>query len=142
MNRSTLRSHGNNFDSFENSETEHPTWTSSASKSAHFISKKLLDWGVETRGAYDLLTLNPGRPLFKRCSAEYRNLTLTICHLIGIHPVGVEDRTETHFVKIFFVWLSANMNILPCVFSFNGSRQPGPMILPPFIVLRRDRWVR
>ncbi|KAH9991541.1 hypothetical protein BJV77DRAFT_521948 [Russula vinacea] len=30
----------------------------------------------------------------------------------GIRPVAVEDRTETHFIKIFFVWLSANTNIL------------------------------
>ncbi|KAI9510190.1 NCS cytosine-purine permease [Russula earlei] len=30
----------------------------------------------------------------------------------GIHPVAVEDRTETHFIKIFFVWFSANTNIL------------------------------
>ncbi|KAI0252914.1 NCS cytosine-purine permease, partial [Lactifluus subvellereus] len=32
--------------------------------------------------------------------------------LRGIHPVTVEDRTETHFNKIFFIWLSANTNIL------------------------------
>jgi cytosine/uracil/thiamine/allantoin permease len=30
----------------------------------------------------------------------------------GIHPVAVEDRTETQFIKIFFIWLSANTNIL------------------------------
>ncbi|KAN0107482.1 NCS cytosine-purine permease [Russula decolorans] len=30
----------------------------------------------------------------------------------GIHPVAVEDRTERHFIKIFFIWMSANMNIL------------------------------
>ncbi|KAI0289623.1 hypothetical protein BC826DRAFT_970819 [Russula brevipes] len=30
----------------------------------------------------------------------------------GIHPVAEEDRTERHFIKIFFIWLSANMNIL------------------------------
>jgi hypothetical protein len=30
----------------------------------------------------------------------------------GIHPVAVEDRTETHFIKIFFIWFSANTNIL------------------------------
>jgi len=31
----------------------------------------------------------------------------------GSQPVAVEDRTETHFIKIFFIWLSANTNILP-----------------------------
>ncbi|KAF8480312.1 NCS cytosine-purine permease, partial [Russula ochroleuca] len=30
----------------------------------------------------------------------------------GIHPVAIEDRTETHFIKIFFIWFSANTNIL------------------------------
>ncbi|KAF8480308.1 permease for cytosine/purines, uracil, thiamine, allantoin-domain-containing protein [Russula ochroleuca] len=30
----------------------------------------------------------------------------------GIRPVAVEDRAETHLIKIFFVWLSANTNIL------------------------------
>ena len=37
---------------------------------------------------------------------------------IGIHPVAIEDRTETHFIKIFFIWLSANTNILSCVCPF------------------------
>ena len=36
-------------------------------------------------------------------------------HSTGIRPVNIEERTETHFIKIFFVWLSANMNILSCV---------------------------
>ncbi|EIM87684.1 NCS cytosine-purine permease [Stereum hirsutum FP-91666 SS1] len=30
----------------------------------------------------------------------------------GIHPVPLEARTETHYSKIFFIWLSANVNIL------------------------------
>ncbi|KAI9510189.1 permease for cytosine/purines, uracil, thiamine, allantoin-domain-containing protein [Russula earlei] len=30
----------------------------------------------------------------------------------GIQPVAVEDRTDTHFIKLFFVWFSANMSIL------------------------------
>ncbi|KAN0129707.1 NCS cytosine-purine permease [Lactarius tabidus] len=30
----------------------------------------------------------------------------------GIHPVAFEDREETQFNKIFFLWLSANTNIL------------------------------
>ncbi|KAI0284674.1 permease for cytosine/purines, uracil, thiamine, allantoin-domain-containing protein [Russula aff. rugulosa BPL654] len=33
------------------------------------------------------------------------------CHLIGIRPVAVEDRTETHFIKIFFLWLSGTLNM-------------------------------
>jgi hypothetical protein len=37
---------------------------------------------------------------------------------LGILPVDVEDRTETHFIKIFFIWFSANTNILSCVCSF------------------------
>lgn len=51
----------------------------------------------------------------ERC-AEYCEPHSRACHLIGIHPVAVEDRTETHFIKIFFIWMSANMNILSCVF--------------------------
>ncbi|KAH9985669.1 permease for cytosine/purines, uracil, thiamine, allantoin-domain-containing protein [Russula compacta] len=30
----------------------------------------------------------------------------------GIHPVAIEDRTEKRFIKIFFIWFSANTNIL------------------------------
>ncbi|KAF8500278.1 NCS cytosine-purine permease [Russula emetica] len=30
----------------------------------------------------------------------------------GIRPVAVEERTETHFINIFFLWFSANTNIL------------------------------
>jgi purine-cytosine permease-like protein len=38
---------------------------------------------------------------------------------IGIRPVAVEDRTETHFIKIFFVFMSASVNISSCVFCFS-----------------------
>jgi hypothetical protein len=62
MNSSTIRPHGENFDSFENLEAEAPTWAASAPNLAQFISEKLLDWGVETRGAYCMLASNPGRP--------------------------------------------------------------------------------
>jgi hypothetical protein len=59
----------------------------------------------------------------ERC-AGYCELYSCACHLIGIHPVAVEDRTETHFIKIFFIWMSANMNILSCVFfSLNRLRK-------------------
>src|SRR6266446_8985626 len=54
------------------------------------------------------------------------NPTRTTPHSIGIHPVAVEDRTETHFIKIFFIWLSANTNILSFVFLFlNCVRRVG-----------------
>ena len=33
----------------------------------------------------------------------------------GIQPVAFEDRKETQFNKIFFIWLSANTNIMSCV---------------------------
>jgi hypothetical protein len=37
--------------------------TSSAANVTRFISEKLLDWGVEERGAYRMiLTSQPGRP--------------------------------------------------------------------------------
>jgi len=48
-------------------------------------------------------------------------------HLLGIHPVAVIDRTETHFIKIFFIWLSANTNILSCVWrlpELNSHTKP------------------
>ncbi|KAH9174764.1 NCS cytosine-purine permease [Lactarius sanguifluus] len=35
----------------------------------------------------------------------------------GIHPVTVEDKKETQSNKIFFIWLSANTNILSCLCS-------------------------
>lgn len=58
--------------------------------------------------------------------------------LIGIHPVAVEDRTETHFIKIFFIWMSANMNILSCVFLFlNCVREP-TLYFGSFVDLHRE----
>ncbi|KAI0284669.1 NCS cytosine-purine permease [Russula aff. rugulosa BPL654] len=30
----------------------------------------------------------------------------------GIQPVAVEDRTDTRFIKLFFLWFSANMSIV------------------------------
>ena len=35
----------------------------------------------------------------------------------GITPVAERDRVDTHYSKIFFIWLSANFNILSCVFK-------------------------
>lgn len=34
----------------------------------------------------------------------------------GILPVAPEDRTDRHYSKVFFVFFSANFNILSCVF--------------------------
>ena len=38
------------------------TWTTSAANVTRFLSKKLLAWGVEERGAYRKSTSEPGRP--------------------------------------------------------------------------------
>ncbi|KAH9174775.1 NCS cytosine-purine permease [Lactarius sanguifluus] len=54
---------------------------------------------------------NQNLPAAKRLSLSRRLLTWGI-ELRGIHPVAVEDRKETQFNKIFFIWLSANTNIL------------------------------
>lgn len=56
----------------------------------------------------------------------------------GIHPVAEEDRTETHFIKIFFIWLSANMNILSCVYR---SPSLAMMTYCSCVDSRRARWV-
>ncbi|KAI0284677.1 permease for cytosine/purines, uracil, thiamine, allantoin-domain-containing protein [Russula aff. rugulosa BPL654] len=40
-------------------------------------------------------------------------LTHSISEKLLDWGVETRDRTESHFIKIFFVWLSANMNILP-----------------------------
>lgn len=64
MNLANMNSptHGRKLDSFENLEAEHPAWATPATNFTHAISEKLLDWGVEMRGAYCMLTSNPGRP--------------------------------------------------------------------------------
>ncbi|KAG8950959.1 hypothetical protein FRC03_012685 [Tulasnella sp. 419] len=41
----------------------------------------------------------------------------------GIHPVSLEERTDPHLWKAFFIWLSANCNIL----SFSAGTL-GPLI--------------
>jgi hypothetical protein len=41
----------------------------------------------------------------------------------GIHPVQESDRTDTQFSKIFFIWFSANFNIL----SFSAGTL-GPVV--------------
>ena len=93
---------------FEDAVT--PTRTTSAANLTRLISEKLLDWGVEERGAYRIiLTLTTWSTLIRERFVWFA------FHSIGIRPVDIEERTETHFIKIFFVWLSANMNILSCV---------------------------
>lgn len=59
---------------------------------------KFLTWGVEYRGT----STRRSRCLLQGAELWYE----------GIHPVPVEARTETHFSKIFFIWMSANVNIL------------------------------
>ncbi|KAF8268421.1 NCS cytosine-purine permease [Lactarius quietus] len=46
-----------------------------------------------------------------RLSLSQRLLTWGV-EVRGIHPVAFEDRKETQFNKIFFIWMSANTNIL------------------------------
>ena len=105
-----MRASAKSFDeknSFEDFVT--PTRTSSVLRVTRFLSEKLLAWGVEERGAYRISTSETLSILIR---ARFDSPS---CHLIGIHPVAVEDRTETQFIKIFFIWLSANTNILTCV---------------------------
>ncbi|KAI9458940.1 NCS cytosine-purine permease [Lactarius psammicola] len=59
----------------------------------------------------DSLSENHILPASKWLSLSWRLLTWGV-ELRGIHPVAVEDRKETQFNKIFFIWLSANTNIL------------------------------
>ena len=68
------------------------------------LSRRLLK-GVELRGLSQISG-----------SRVWLNFNAT-----GIQPVAFEDRTETQFNKIFFIWLSANTNILSCVVPFISS---------------------
>ncbi|KAE9406856.1 hypothetical protein BT96DRAFT_954685 [Gymnopus androsaceus JB14] len=52
---------------------------SSHSSTYNIFTKRLLSWGVETR---------------------------------GISPVPIEERTDTQFYKLFFIWFTMNFNIL------------------------------
>jgi hypothetical protein len=61
------------------------------------LVRKLLRWGVEARGVTISLSL---------C-----DIFLTL-DLTGILPVPPNLRTDTQFSKIFYIWLSANLNIL------------------------------
>lgn len=67
---------------------------------SHPFMKKLLSWGVEARG----MTLH----CMIRSSLSPKFAT-------GILPVPPHERTETQYNKIFYIWLSANFNILSYV---------------------------
>ena len=75
------------------------------------LSRRLLTWGVELRG-------------LSQISNSRRSLADLLVHATGIHPVAIEDRKETQFNKIFFIWLSANTNILSCVVPFIFNHLP------------------
>jgi hypothetical protein len=131
MRNSTISLDGKNI--FEDVVT--PTRTTSAANVTRFISEKLLGWGVEERGAYDL-GLTTWSTLIRERLGSFA------CHSIGIRPVDIEERTETHFIKIFFVWLSANMNILSCVCPpYSNTVTPGPTIWL-FVDSPRERWAQ
>jgi len=86
-----------------------------AAKATHLLSRKLLTWGVEARGEY--FVSRSWNSIFDQSALprDIANLIHAPANLTGISPVPVEERTETRFVKIFFIWLSANANILSCV---------------------------
>ena len=75
------------------------------------LSRRLLTWGVELRG-------------LSQISNSRRSSAYLLVHTSGIHPVAIEDRKETQFNKIFFIWLSANTNILSCVVPFFCTHLP------------------
>ena len=104
-------------DDCEHSETfslDPPT-----AKATHFLSRKLLTWGIEARGMY--LASRSWNSIFDQSMRprDIADLFRTPANLPGISPVPAEERTETRFIKIFFIWLSANANILSCVARFS-----------------------
>ena len=42
--------------------------------------------------------------------------SLIIFEYYRIDPILPEDRTDTRLYQMFFVWFSANINVLACVF--------------------------
>ncbi len=65
-------------------------------------SRTLLQWGLETRGT--------------RTSSDSHEYYIEGRHSpTGITPVPVAERVDTQYSKIFFIWLSANFNILSYV---------------------------
>ena len=62
----------------------------------------MTSWGIETNGYVT--------------DSYTRLLVIVIYHLIfRITPVPPEERTDTRLYQIFFVWFTANANILTCV---------------------------
>jgi hypothetical protein len=90
-----------------------------AAKATHFLSRKLLTWGIEARGKY--LAPRSWNSIFDQSTRprDIANLIRAPANLPGISPVPAKERTETRFIKIFFIWLSANANILSCVARFS-----------------------
>lgn len=67
-------------------------------------------WGSDEK-LQDRESGNQNLPVANRLPLSRRLLTWGV-ESRGIDPVAVEDRKETQFNKIFFIWLSANANIL------------------------------
>ena len=71
------------------------------------FTKLLLKWGIETHGCVDMF-------LVGRTSKSSKLLTCPGQHynLCSITPIPPEDRTDTRLYQMFFIWCSANLNIL------------------------------
>ena len=63
-------------------------------------TQKLRTWGVESRGVYRSSWLD---------QLVYESIQ-------GVRPVPIEERTDTQIFKIFFVFFTANFNILSYVY--------------------------
>lgn len=108
------------------SDSEHGTSTSTGDTLSIFSnrwSRKLLSWGVESRGTGFFLfsSYHPQPPSSVWC--VHRDCTVT-----GIVPVPVVERTDTKFSKIFFIWYTGNFNILPFVIHSYSSQHLSSII--------------
>ena len=74
-----------------------PTQISWMKKTTNFLAH----WGIETNGSVPLLVYSTAYELAdtRRC-------------LCSISPILPEDRNDTKLYQMFFVWFSANINIL------------------------------
>ncbi|KAI0305268.1 NCS cytosine-purine permease [Multifurca ochricompacta] len=68
--------------------------------------KDLKDVNTSKRGLYEKDSSETARSFLVQTDRNWG------VELRGIHPVDVQDRTETQFSKIFFIWFSANTNVL------------------------------
>lgn len=86
-------------DSKHDSDVEKDYASSHGSTESDLSLPRGFRWGVEARGSSDLSSFP------------------AISHIppIGTVPVRDEDRNDTQFYKIFFVWFSINFNILSSV---------------------------